>query len=93
MPFKPDPAHFRNAKQIGVEIKPSKVKGKKLDVYLEGDKVASIGAIEYDDYRSYIKEEGLDFANNRRRLYRIRHEKNRGKVGTPSFYADKILWN
>lgn len=93
MLFQPVQAHFRNAKQIGVQIKPSTVKGKKLDVFKSGDKVASIGAIGYEDYQSYIKEEGLDFANNRRRLYRTRHEKNRNKVGTPSFYADKILWN
>jgi len=90
--FKPDPAHFKNAKRIGVEIKPSKSKNKKLDVFIDDDKVASIGDTRYNDYRSYIKERGLDFANERKRLYKIRHNKDKDKVGTASFYADRILW-
>lgn len=92
MVFKPVTEHFRNAKKIGVSIKPSKVKGKKLDVFLEGEKVASIGDTKYMDYQSYKEEKGLDFANNRRRLYRIRHGSDMNKVGTPSYFASKILW-
>lgn len=92
MSFKPDPIHFKNAKKLGVEIKPSKVKNKKLDVFKDDDKIASIGDVRYNDYRSYIKEKGLDYANERKRLYKIRHNKDKDKVGTASFYADRILW-
>lgn len=92
MVFNIQPAHFRNAKKLGVEIKPSKVKNKKIDVFISDDKVASIGDTRYNDYESFKDLEGIDFANNRRRLYRIRHNKDRNKIGTPSFYADKILW-
>lgn len=91
--FQIQPEHFKNAKALGVTIKPSKIKGKKLDVFKGDNKLVTIGDTKYMDYQSYKDEKGLDFANNRRRLYRIRHEKNRGKVGTPSFFADKILWN
>ena len=81
-----------NAKAIGVSIKPSKNKGKKLDVFKGDKKVASIGALGMGDYQTFIKEKGLEFANKRRKAYKSRHQKTRTKVGTPSYYADKILW-
>jgi hypothetical protein len=45
------------------------------------------------DYDSYIRKEGIAFANERRRLYKIRHEADRHKKGTAGYYADQILWN
>lgn len=91
--YKIDPQAFINAERIGVEIKKSKLKNKKLDVFKDGLKVATIGDTRYMDYRSYIKQDGKEFADERRRLYQIRHNKTRGDKGTPSYYADKILWN
>lgn len=82
-----------NAKRIGVSVKPSTNPKKKLDVFKGGKKVASVGAMGYKDFHLYTKEKGKDFAEKRRRLYKIRHQKNRGKVGTPSYYADKLLWD
>ena len=81
-----------NASKLGVVIKPSTVKGKKIDVYKNDVKIASIGALGYMDYDLYIKSKGLAYANERRRLYKIRHANDRNKKGTPGFYADKILW-
>jgi len=52
----------------------------------------SIGDTRYNDYRSYIKEKGQEYADTRRRLYKIRHERNRHKLGTPAYYADQLLW-
>ena len=75
----------RKAKKIGVTVIPSKSKGKKLDVFKKGEKVASIGDLNYEDYNTHRDEE-------RRRLYKIRHEKTRHKLNTPSYYSDKILW-
>ena len=80
------------AKKLGVEIKPSKTKGKKLDVIKDNKKVASIGAKNYKDFPTYKKEKGLDYAKERRRLYKIRHEKDRHKKGSAGYYSDKILW-
>jgi hypothetical protein len=78
---------------LNVVIKPSTVKDKKIDVYNKlGVKIASIGALGYMDYDSYIKTKGLAYANERRRLYKLRHKNDRNKKGTPGFYADKILW-
>ena len=75
----------RKAARIGVSVRPSTVKGKKLDVFKDGEKVAAIGAMEYEDFNIHGDKE-------RRRLYKMRHEKTRHKKGTPSYYADQILW-
>lgn len=80
------------AKKLGVEIKPSKLKNKKIDVYKGNEKVASIGNKNYKDYPTYMLEKGLAFANERRKLYKIRHEKDRKIKGSAGYYADKILW-
>ena len=92
MPYKIKRHTFTQAKKLGVVVKPSKVKGKKIDVFKKGKKVASVGAIGYDDYPTYIQKKGKKYADERRRLYKIRHQKNRNKRGTPSYYADKLLW-
>ena len=83
---------FDKAKQLGVTIKPSTKKGKKIDVFKGDDKVASVGALGMGDFPTYVEEKGLDFAQNRRRLYRIRHNKNIEKKGSPGFYASRLLW-
>jgi hypothetical protein len=84
---------LKNADALNVVIKPSKNKNKKIDVYnLQGVKIASIGAAGYNDYDLYIKTKGLAYANERRRLYKIRHNNDRNKKGTAGYYADKILW-
>lgn len=64
------------AKQLGVTVTPSTKKGKKLDVFKNGKLIASIGAIGYKDYPTYLKEDGQAVANERQRLYRLRHTKN-----------------
>jgi len=79
----------RQAKRIGVTVKPSSNPEKKLDVF-EGNKVASIGDINYSDYAHYLQEKGKTFADERRRLYHIRHKN--GKKGTAGYYASVLLW-
>lgn len=81
-----------NAQKLGVTIRTSSNSSKKLDVFRQGKKIAEIGASGYMDYDLYLKAEGKEYADKRRRLYKLRHESNRHKRGTPGFYADKILW-
>jgi len=92
MAYQIKPAQRTRAKGVGTTIKPSKVKGKKLDVFKGDKKVASIGALGMGDYETFKKTKGLEFANKRRKAYKSRHQKTRTKVGSPSYYADKILW-
>ena len=80
------------AKKLGVTIKPSTNKGKKIDVFKDGKKLASIGALGMGDFPTYMKTKGQAYADERRRLYRIRHGKTMDKVGSPSYYAARILW-
>jgi len=85
------------ASKLGVEVKPSTNLLKKIDVFKNGKKVASIGARGMNDYPTYLIKEKKGYypkgyANNRRKLYKQRHEKDRHKVGTNGWYADKLLW-
>tara|TARA_B100000963_G_scaffold8974_3_gene7087 strand:- start:1932 stop:2210 length:279 start_codon:yes stop_codon:yes gene_type:complete len=82
----------RQAKKLGVQIKPSKVKNKKIDVFKNNKKLVSIGQLGYKDYPTYMKEKGKKYADERRRLYKIRHAKDRKVRGSAGYYADKILW-
>lgn len=81
-----------NAKRLGVQIKPSTNVMQKIDVFKNGKKIASIGAMGFKDYSIHLAENGRTFANERRRLYKIRHQADRTKVGSAGYYADQILW-
>jgi hypothetical protein len=83
---------YRKAILLGVDITPSKNKNKKIDVYKNGKKLVSIGFLGMKDYPTYVKEKGLSYANIRRKLYKIRHEKNRHIIGSAGYYSDQILW-
>jgi hypothetical protein len=85
------------AKKLGFDVVLSKSKGKKIDIFKDGKKIASVGALGYNDYPTYLEKEkkGLypkGYANQRRKLYKIRHQKDRGKKGTESWFADQLLW-
>ena len=79
------------AKRMGVDVRPSTRKGKKIDVFKNGKKVASIGALGYNDFTTYSKRSASNAAK-RRRLYLSRHKKDEKRVGSPGYYAAKLLW-
>jgi hypothetical protein len=86
---------YNKAKKLGVIVKPSTNKTKKIDVFTRTKsekgmkKVASVGANGMNDYPTYIQKRGLAYAKTRRRLYRMRHERDRHIRGTPGYYADQ----
>ena len=92
MSYKILPYTFKQAKSIGVDVKPSTKAGKKIDVYKNGKLVASVGAITYMDYPNYLADKGKEYADERKRLYKLRHKKDIEKVGSNGWYADKLLW-
>jgi hypothetical protein len=83
---------LKRARKIGVTVDHSTDKTKKIDVYKHGKKVASVGARGMNDYPTYIQQNGIAYAKTRRRLYRIRHNKDRHVKGSRGWYADKLLW-
>ena len=78
------------AKKLGVIVKPSSNKNKKIDVFRGDKKVASVGAIVYNDYGSYLEKNGKSKADDRRRLYKIRHKKDLNSKN--GYWANKLLW-
>ena len=87
------PYSFLQAEKIGVIIKPSNNKKYKIDIYdKNGNFITNIGSSGYNDYPTYILSHGLDYANNRRRLYKIRHQKDRTVLYSRGCFADNILW-
>jgi hypothetical protein len=79
---------YKQAKKLGVEIKPSSNKNKKIDVFKDDKKITSIGASGYKDYPTYMKED-KELAKQKRENYKSRHKNNKGLAG---FYASNILW-
>jgi len=76
----------KKAQKIGVVVKKSTRKNKKLDVFnKEGKYLKSIGDINYQDFT--IHKDPV-----RRKNYKKRFEKSRHKKGTASYFADQILW-
>lgn len=88
------PIHLRNAERLGVNIKPSYNRKKKLDIYdFHNQYICSIGDINFADYESYIRTHGRDYANFRKRMFETRHNKTRHILGTPAYYSWQILWS
>ena len=82
----------RQARRIGVTVKPSSNRTKKIDVYRDGIKIAAVGAYGMNDYPTYMKLRGPKYAKTRRRLYKIRHDSDRKEKWTNGWLADQLLW-
>ena len=85
------------AKKYGYTVQVSSNKKKKLDVYKNGIKIASIGDSRFKDYPTFLEErgstsEGLTFANVRRALYHNRHKKDIEIKGSNGWLASILLW-
>ena len=80
------------AKKYGLVIKPSTNVKKKIDVFRNDIKIAQVGAIGYDDYPNYVIKHGVEIAEKRRRLYKIRHGNDIYKENSNGFFANLLLW-
>jgi len=84
----------RIADDLGVVIFPSDNPKYKLDLYdHRGRFMFRLGDSRYSDYPTYLKTHGKKFADNRRRLYMLRHHKEIEKDGTRGWWAWRLLWN
>ena len=83
----------RKAKQFKLIVMPSTKKGKKIDVYDKNLKyITSVGDSKYLDYPYYLKYYGPKIANERKKLYKIRHKKDRMVKYSRGWFADLLLW-
>ena len=80
---------YKRAKDLGVDIYPSKRKYKKIDVFKNGKYICSIGDIRYKDYPTFLARDGKEIADKHRKLYRNRHKNDNGIAGKLAMY---ILW-
>jgi hypothetical protein len=92
MSYKISTEAYINAAKYNVTIKPSTRKGKKIDVFKNDKKIASIGDINYLDYAMYKKRDGIEAANVRLKIYKLRHKNDMNVPNTPGFFAKHILW-
>ena len=83
---------IKQAKKLGVELRPSSNLKKKIDVYKNGKKIASIGSTGYRDFPTWTKLKGKQFGDEKRRLYRLRHRGEEKVIGSNGYYAWYILW-
>jgi len=82
------------ANKYGLTVKPSTVQGKKISVYKDDLYLGSVGAIGYDDFPTFKKKYGLEYANQRRKLYHQRHEHENGynEKYSRSWLSAHLLW-
>ena len=91
MSYKIKPQQIVAAKKLGATIKPSTLKGKKISVYKNGEKVADVGALGYGDYWTYYAGDPF-LAREKRKAYQARHNGEQNKIGSPGYFAYYILW-
>ena len=82
------PKSYKVAKQYGLQIEPSVKINKKIDVFKDGKYIASIGDIRFKDFHLYLKENGKAYANERARLYYLRHK----NASVREQLAKLLLW-
>ena len=80
------------------EVSESNNKNKKLKVVIYKDavkiKTFHVGNSLYYDYISYYKNDGASVANERRRLYLLRHHKEDWRdFMKAGFWAKNLLWS
>ena len=83
------PRTYKIARQYNLDIFPSSRRFKKVDVFKDGKYIASIGDSRFKDFHIYLKEQGEAYANERARLYYLRHK----NVSVREQLAKLLLWS
>ena len=92
MSYKIKEYSYKQAEKLKVNIRPSTVKDKKIDVYKNNKKIASIGNVHYKDYPSYLETKGKAYADFRRKLYKNRHKNDINVKNSKGWFSGKLLW-
>ena len=92
--YKIQPYTLERAKELGLKVQPSSKKKYKIEVYdgTTGDFLFYGGDSNYSDYPNYIVSHGKSFADERRKLYYKRHNKEIRNVGSKGSIIAFLLW-
>lgn len=93
MSYNITPYTLQRARELGLKVSASDNPKYKIKVSdISGKFLFNGGDPKYSDYPTYIKTKGKEFADNRRRLYRIRHQKEINKPGSRGSIIAYLLW-
>ena len=93
MTYKIQPYTYQRAKELGVIVVPSLFTNKKIDVLdRKHNFICSVGASGYYDYPTHIAVKEKEYADERKRLYKMRHKRDRHITGSKGYYADNLFW-
>ena len=82
---------YLKAKQYGLTVKPSSLKYKKIDVFKNDVKIASVGDTRYSDYPTMAMTDP-QYAEKRRQLYHKRHKPELSAKYSGEWLAGHLLW-
>ena len=84
----------KQADKLGLEVKPSTKKYKKIDVYKDNKLLGSVGDTRYQDYGLLLQNTNnkKSYADFRRRLYKIRHSNDSKNKYSNGWLASNLLW-
>jgi len=84
---------LKKAKELNIIVKPSINPKYKIDIFnKDGKYLFSGGATGYSDFPTYMKTNGKLYADERQRLYHIRHKKDIEQPYTKGWFISKLLW-
>ena len=83
---------YNKARELGLTVKVSKNKLKKVDVYRDNIFLNSIGDSRYQDYPHYIITYNKEYADKRKLLYHNRHKQNSNVKYSKQWLALNLLW-
>lgn len=81
------------AKELGLHVFPSDNPKYKIEIYdRNGVFLFYGGSPLYSDFPTYMETHGREYADERRRLYRLRHKKEIDKKGSRGSIIAELLW-
>ncbi len=88
------PYTYEQAQKLNVTVMPSRKANKKIDVFDRRDLqyITSVGDIRYGDYPTYLKNNGIDYANKRRYAFHKRFKTTELNPYTNLYFSSKLLW-
>ena len=82
------------AKKLGLIVFPSENPKYKIEIYDRNGLFLFYGGHpDFSDYPTYLKTHGKEFADERKRLYRIRHKKELDDFCSRGWIVAKLLWS